>query len=109
MSSDLKRFRGYQGMVAGRTTTKTQTDLRAGLTCPECGHGYPIRHTDGCGLHIPIKDALPPISLCGNCKDRGQSGTVAENVCDCRKCGLRCRSVSQIDFSALKWDGSFLS
>jgi|GEM_PF-1711712 hypothetical protein len=77
-----------------------ESAIRVHITCPRCSTSYRINHTeylasdsdDGCGLDVPIQDALAvgqcPYSYCGK--------TLPENIADCPYCGLHCREMAHI-------------
>ena len=80
----------------GKWTSLLQSAFRVHLTCPECNHRYPIVHAY-CGLHVLLYDALSPPRTCQACLDSGhKDDSLPEDVADCPRCGLQCRSVEQV-------------
>ena len=80
----------------GKWTSLLQSAFRVHLTCPECNHRYPIVHAY-CGLHVLLYDALSPPRTCQACLDSGhKDDSLPEDIADCPRCGLQCRSVEQV-------------
>jgi len=81
-------------------TTFPESAIRVHLTCPSCSTRYRIKHTiyasttsyDGCGLDIPIQDAL----IDGQCSYPNCETVLQHNIADCPECGLECRDMSSV-------------
>lgn len=79
----------------GKWTSLPEAALRVHLTCPECGHHYPVFH-EQCGMHVEIAIALSPDANCGVCQSNGHDGLLPVDIADCPSCGLECRSTEQV-------------
>ena len=77
-----------------------ESAIRVHLTCPRCSFRYRIKHTisvtapsyDGCGLDIPIQNAL----IHGQCSYPECETALPENIANCLECGLACRGMSYV-------------
>ena len=79
----------------GKWTSLPEAALRVHLTCPGCGHYYPVFHKQ-CGMHVEIAIALSPNAICGVCQSNGQDGSLSVDIADCPSCALECRSTEQV-------------